>query len=96
MKSLEVFKTVKNISEGANLISCRLIFKYKKNAEGKIVKRKATLVAKGYTQKQGIDYYDTFAPTINHNSIRILTVIATKNNFNIKQIDINKHTSMQG
>ena len=89
MKNLEVFKTVKNISEGANLISCRWIFKYKKNAEGKIVKRKARLVAKEYTQKQGIDYHDTFAPTLKHDSIRILTTIATKNNFNIEQIDIN-------
>jgi len=89
MENLEVFKTVKNIPESANLISCRWIFKYKKNAEGKIVKRKARLVAKGYTQKQGIDYHDTFAPTLKHDSIRILTAIATKNNFNIEQIDIN-------
>jgi len=89
MKNLEVFKTVKNIPEGANLISYRWIFKYKKNAEGKIVKRKARLVAKGCTQKQGIDYHDTFAPTLKHDSIRILTAIATKNNFNIEQIDIN-------
>ena len=39
----------KNIPEGANLILCRWIFKYKKNAESKIVKSKARLVAKGYT-----------------------------------------------
>jgi len=71
----------KNIPEGANLILCRWIFKYKKNAESKIVKRKARLVAKRYTQKQGIDYHDT---NIKHDSIRILTAIATKNNFNIE------------
>jgi len=49
MKSLEKFKIVKNIPEGANLISCQWIFKYKKNAESEIVKSKARLVAKGYT-----------------------------------------------
>lgn len=46
-------------------------------------------MAKGYTQKHRIDYYDTFAPTLKHDSIKILTTIATKNNINIEQIDIN-------
>jgi len=36
-----------------------------------------------------IDFYNTFSPTLKHDSIRILTSISAQKNFNIEQIDIN-------
>jgi len=47
------------------------------------------LVARGFIQEFGIDFHDTFTPTLKHDSIRILTSIAAQNNFNIEQININ-------
>ena len=88
MKELKVYETINTIPKGANLISSRWIFKYKRNAQGEIVKRKSRLVAKGFTQEYGIDYKETFAPTLKQDSIRIFTAIATQNNFEIDQIDI--------
>jgi len=45
------------------------------------------LVVKRFTQEYGIDYKETFVPTLKQNSIKILTTIATQNNIEINQID---------
>ena len=89
MERLKVFTVVNTVPSGSNIISSRWVFKYKRDSNGKIIKRKARLVAKGYTQEYGIDYKETFAPTLKQDIIRIITVIAVNMNFKIKQIDIN-------
>jgi len=89
MERLKVFTVVNTVPSGSNIISSRWVFKYKRDSNGKVIKRKARLVAKGYTQEYGIDYKETFAPTLKQDTIRIITVIAVNMNFKIKQIDIN-------
>jgi len=89
MKNMNVYKVIQRIPENANIISSRWIFKYKRDSNGNIAKRKARLVARGFTQIYGIDYKDTFSPTLKHDSIRIITAIAVRKNFIIKQININ-------
>jgi len=86
---LKVFKPIEKVPEGANIITSRWVFKYKKNSKGEITKRKSRLVARGYTQQEGIDYHETFSPTLKLDSIRIFTALAEQNNFDIQQIDIN-------
>jgi len=87
MRNLRVYETINKIPKNANLIS-RWIFKFKRNSNGEIIKRKSRLVAKGFMQEYGIDYKETFVPTLKQDSIRIFTAIATQNNFEINQIDI--------
>ena len=89
MKSLQVFESVKKIPEGANVTASRWIFKFKRNSTDEIIKIKSRLVAKGYTQQEGIDFHETFSPTLKLDSIRIFTALAVQNNFQIHQIDIN-------
>ena len=48
----------------ANIIPSLFVFRRKRNKTGKIVRYKARLVVKGFRQKFGIDYVDTFAPTV--------------------------------
>jgi len=89
MKSLQVFESVEKILEGVNVTASRWIFKFKRNSRGEIIKRKSRLVAKGYTQQEGIDFHETFSPTLKSDLIRIFTALAVQNNFQIHQIDIN-------
>jgi len=55
------------------------LYKYKFNAGGSIEKFKARLVEKGYSQKEGIDCEDTFAPVAKMNTISMIA-LATKHN----------------
>jgi len=88
MTNLKVYEMIKDIPSDANVISAKWIFKYKKDADGNIIKRKARLVARGFKQQYGIDYIDTFAPTLKKDSLRIITAISVQNGFKIHQIDI--------
>lgn len=61
---LNVFEPDDKILNNANIISCRRVFKYKRNEQREIIKRKTRLVARGFTQQSGIDYFDTYSPTL--------------------------------
>ena len=89
MKKLNVFKLIKNIPKGANIVTCKWVFKYKRDNNGNIIKRKARLVARGFSQRYGIDYIFTFSPTLKQDSLRIIIAISVQRNFKIFQLDIN-------
>ncbi|CAB1114705.1 unnamed protein product [Ectocarpus sp. CCAP 1310/34] len=60
----------------SNVIDSRWVYKWKADETGKKVKAKARLLAKGFKQKHGVDYLETFSPTANAASIRWLVVLA--------------------
>ena len=62
---------------GRNTVGSKWLFKKKLNAKGKVDKYKACLVAKGYSQVEGIDFGEIFSPVAKLNSIRFLLYIAT-------------------
>ena len=63
--------------------------------EGNVITYKARLMAKGYRQKQGVDYEETFSLVAMLKSIRILLVIATHYDYEIWQMDV-KTTFLNG
>ena len=89
MENLNVFTPIESIPQGSNIISSKWVFKYKKDDQGNITKRKARLVARGFSQIYGVDYDETFSPTLKQDSLRLFTAISVILNFKIIQIDIN-------
>ncbi|KAE8901032.1 hypothetical protein PF007_g14593 [Phytophthora fragariae] len=64
---------------GVRPIGCRWVFAKKRNEHGRVVRFKAQLVAKGIKQKFGVDFFETYSPVANMNSIRVvLSVLVTK------------------
>lgn len=69
-------------------IGCKWVYKIKRRPDGRVERYKARLCAKGYSQKAGIDYTETFSPVIRYDSIRILLALATIHDMEILQFDI--------
>ena len=68
---------------GIKPVGCKWVYKRKRGIDGKVETFKARLMAKGYTQKEGIDYEKTFSPVAMLKSIRILLSIATYYDYEI-------------
>ena len=78
LQNLELAKTwdVVERPSGINIVDSKWVFCLKKDSEGKIIKWKAHLVARGFTQVYGVDYFETFAPFARLASIQLILAIA--------------------
>jgi hypothetical protein len=77
-----------DLPPGSIPIGCKWIFKTKLKVDGTVEKFKARLVAKGFKQKEGLDYFDTYAPVARIATIRTLIALASIYNFEIHQMDV--------
>lgn len=69
-------------------VGCKWVYRVKQNSEGKIDRFKARLCAKGYSQREGIDYEETFSPVVRYDSVRVLLAIAASKDMEIRQFDV--------
>lgn len=79
--------TLTNLPEGRKAIKCKWVFKTKHDAAGNIDRYKARLVIKGYSQRKGVDYDETYSPVVRHSSLRYLFALAAKHNLYVDQMD---------
>ncbi|KAL5769722.1 hypothetical protein ACOSP7_013876 [Xanthoceras sorbifolium] len=83
-----------------NVIGTKWIFKNKSDENGNVVRNKARLVAQGYTQLEGVDFDETFAPVARLESIRLLlcvycvTSLKLSKDSNGKSVDQSLYRSM--
>jgi histone deacetylase 1/2 len=74
--------------KGKNIIGCKWVWKVKRKPDGSIDKYKGRLVAKGYKQRYGIDYEDTFSPVVKAATIRLILSLAVSKDWCLRQLDV--------
>lgn len=87
MAGCEVYDLVPRLP-GMNVVQNRWVFATKTNNQGEVYRRKARLVAKGFSQKEGVDYFETFAPVMSHISLRLILALCAVLDYEIKQFDV--------
>ncbi|CAI5963826.1 unnamed protein product [Closterium sp. NIES-65] len=90
LKSIEENDTFElvELPEGRTAITSKWLFKIKSDADGKIERYKSRLVAKGYQQKEKVDFKELFAPVVKTTTLRTLFAGAAIKGWVVKQMDI--------
>ena len=77
-----------DLPPGSKPLSYKWIFKRKIKSYGTIDKYKARLVIKGYRQREGLDYFDTYSPVSRITYIRVILAIPALQNLKVHQMDV--------
>jgi len=94
MQSNGVWNLVE-LSNGAKAIGCKWVFKTKRDLLGNIERYKTRLVAKGFIQKEGIDYTQTFSPISKKDSLHIILALVAHFDLELQQMEV-KTTFLNG
>ena len=86
-KKMGVFEEVQKPPD-RKIVGSKWIFKMKLGPDGQIERYRARLVAQGFSQVEGIDYNETFAPVTKFNSIRLLLALSARFDWEIHQMDV--------
>ena len=76
------------LPKGVKSVSYKWIFKTKRDSKGNIERYKARLVAKWFTQKEDIDYKETFSPVSSKDSLRIVMALVAHYDLELHQMVI--------
>ncbi|CAM8902581.1 unnamed protein product [Rhodiola kirilowii] len=79
---------VMQLPSGKNAISSKWIFRVKRHSNGTIERYKARLVARGFSQEEGLDYNETFAPVVKMTTVRTVIALASSKNWPLFQLDV--------
>ena len=71
-----------------NIIGTKWVFRNKLNEQGEVTRNKARLVAQGYSQQEGIDYTENFAPVARLEAIRLLLSYEINHGIILYQMDV--------
>jgi transposase InsO family protein len=77
-----------DVPEGKQMIPSKWVFDYKTDVNGDIIGHKCRVVAKGFHQCPGVDFADTYAPTVQDSTLRLLLQYAAEWKLSIQQIDV--------
>jgi hypothetical protein len=71
-----------------DVVSSKWLFKIKHDADGSIEKYKARFFVRGFSQKEGIDYEETFTLVARYTAIRTIIALAAKIKWKLHQMDV--------
>jgi len=77
------------------LVRCKWFYKNKYASNGSVERHKARLVSKGFSQVEGIDYNETFAPVAKMNFIHLVLALVASHKWEVYQMDV-KSTFLHG
>jgi len=80
--------TIVELPDGQRAIGSKWVYKVKHNADGTIERYKACVVAKGFNQRPGQDYFETFASTMRQATVRIVLALAAIEDMELRSVDI--------
>jgi hypothetical protein len=75
-------------SPGVNLVTGKWIFQHKLHADGSLDRYKARWVLRGFTQRPGLDYDETFSPVVKLATVRVILSLALSQNWPIHELDV--------
>nr|GFB30886.1 hypothetical protein [Tanacetum cinerariifolium] len=81
-------KAIVDLPYGKRAIGTKWVYRNKKDERGIVIRNKARLVAQGYTQEEGIDYEEVFAPVARIEAIRLFLAYASFMGFLVYQMDV--------
>jgi hypothetical protein len=74
--------------QGKSVVTSKWLYKIKHATDGSVEKFKARFVARGFSQKEGIDYDEIFAPVSRYTSIRIIISLASVFDWKLHQMNV--------
>ncbi|GKD86546.1 retrovirus-related pol polyprotein from transposon TNT 1-94 [Tanacetum coccineum] len=86
-KRLDLWELV-SLPNDKHVIKVKWLWKNKTNAENTVIQNKSRLVAKGYSQQEGIDFEESFAPIARLEAVQMFMAYAAHKNFTIFQMDV--------
>jgi len=79
---------ITDLPKGRKPVGSWWVFKVKHHADGSVERHKARIVAKAYSQQEGLDYDETFAPVTRYDSLRLVIAFALHLGLDMEQLDI--------
>jgi hypothetical protein len=73
---------------GANVLPCKEVFKIKVNERGEVSEHKARITPKGFRQKHGVDFFETYARTGQYKTLRVALSLVAKWDHELAQFDV--------
>jgi hypothetical protein len=77
-----------DLPRGHSAITLKWVFKLKRDEASAIIKHKARLVARGFVQREGVNFDNTFAPVVRIESVRLLFALAAQEGWRVHHMDV--------
>lgn len=76
-----------DVPKDGTIVQCKWVLRKKYDSENNVLYR-ARLVAKGFTQKYGVDYTETFSPVVRHTTLRLLFALSVELGLDVTHLDV--------